>query len=107
MTSEKQTELLNALNKFFNREYGKTYNSLSDFIGEDGLIAIAYTEYDDDDDHGDCTVQVSYDLATEEYVHICGYEYGEREYRQAVTLDYFIKDLKVCNFEDFLVFDKK
>lgn len=93
----KQTELLNALNAFFGKEHDYTFDALSDAIGEDGLIAVAHTEYDD------YTLQVSYDLATEEYVHICGYEDGEREHRQAVPLDYFIKDLKVCNFEDFLV----
>ena len=104
-----QTEVLNAINIFSNKEYGYTYNALSDAIDEDGIIWIAHTEYDDDDyeDYGYYTLQVGYDIDTEEYVHIYDDENGKHEYRQRIKLNYFMEDLRLCDFDDFLVFDKK
>jgi hypothetical protein len=107
ITNEQQAEILNALNKFFDREYDYTYSSLSDAVDSNGLIGIAYTEYEDEEDaefFGCSTVQVSYDLNTEEYVYALGSEDGVHEERQSVVLAGFIKDLNICDFNDFVRF---
>ena len=106
ITSEKQTEILNALNRFFDREYDYVYDVLSDAVDANGIIGIAYTEYEEDDEcHDYDTIQVSYDLNTEEYVYIYGDKGGMHEKRESMDIDCFIKDLEVCCFDDFLYFD--
>ena len=108
ITNDKQVELLDALNKYYEQEYGDWYDTLSDTIGEDGLIGIAYTEYYENDDYYEYdTIQVSYDLDTEEYVYICNDKEGKHEKREKASIDYFIDDLKWCDFNDFIRFDKE
>lgn len=106
ITNEQQAEILNALNSFFAKEYEYVYSTLSEAIDDNGLIGIAYTEYEDEEEYyGMSSIQVSYDLNSNEYVYIYDQDGEKKEQREDMSLDCFIEDLKMCDFNDFVYFE--
>lgn len=104
LTKDMERTLLDALNDYIVREFDAiACDSLDEYVDDDGKIALAYTEYEDDNERGYVSIQVSYDLLEHEYIYTITMNDGtENIMREPVGVYDFVKDLCNCDFDDFL-----
>lgn len=95
------------------REFGEQQSdtSISDIADNNGIIHIAYTDYDCDypvyeDETGSYeyySIQVDYDLYKRTYVHYLTLDDGsEKIVTQQASIGQLVNDLRYCNFDDFV-----
>lgn len=85
--------------------------SIHDVADKDGVIHIAYTDYDCDypvyeDETGSYeyhSIQVDYNLYKRTYVHYLTLVNGsEKIVTQQASIEQLVNDLRYCNFDDFV-----
>ena len=94
MTKEQQQRLLQALNEYYNNEGFDSINKLP----EDGIIHLAYTTYDFDDDY-EHDIEVKFDLNELCYLNYIDFELVLKEYVDSI--EQFIEDLN-ASFDDMI-----
>ena len=87
------SHLLNALNEYFISEFGTTIEKLPD----DGIISLAYTTYDFDDEERE--IQVFFDFKNLEYLNYIDDELVLK--RKVDNIQDFINDIK-CGFNEII-----
>lgn len=112
LTKDMEQTLLDALNDYFIREFDSDpCCSVDEYVSHDGQINLAYTEYDiyEEMDYNGFeydAIQVSYNLYKRSYVYYLDLCYGaEKILTRSATIDEFVEDLRICNFDDFLHID--
>lgn len=108
LTERQMEKLSDALGYYMGGEFGyHAYDTLGEYVDENGIINIAYTEYDDGEmDYEGLpyyAIQASYDLNKREYVY--GLDLGdgsEKVLTRSATIDEFVDDLCNADFEDFI-----
>lgn len=111
--TEQQTEKLNdALNGYMQREfYDFGYDAQSAYTEDNGIIHLAYTEYNDGEQYYNdlpyYAIQVDYDLNKMAYIYylsLCDalFDGSEKIIIQPMPIDEFVDDLCNADFEDFI-----
>ena len=89
--------LLKAINSYFTKEFGE--NAMIVTLPEDGIIHLAYTtyEFDDDKEH---ELQVDFDLKNLRYLNYIDEILVLKEERE--SLCDFIEEIESCDFDDII-----
>lgn len=94
MDKEQEQRLLEALNEYYNNE---GWDSI-DKLPEDGIINLAYTTYDFDDEY-EHDIEVKFDLNELCYLNYIDFELVLKEYVDSI--EQFIEDLN-ASFDDMI-----